>query len=356
MKAIGMMMAVLMCLVWTSAASAMDVKLRWDPNTEADLAGYKIYYGVDVFAGPVQQDVAKQTVATISGLDPAGSYSFAVVAYNTSGLESAFSNIVKVSESVPPSVSITSPGNNSKVSNAILISASASDNVGVTKVEFYLDGILKATQAAEPFQYSWNTLAGATGVHTVTAKAYDAAGNAGASTVSVNVVNDLTPPSVLAVIPPQGGSASGVVTITADASDDVGISLVEFYVNSTLGAAVNQPPYTYDWDTTTVANGSYSITAKAYDASGKSTTSPVVAVTVNNPTPIVLPSGDINGSGTVDLADVLLALQIAVGKVTASAGQLTRGDIAPVVKGISQPNGKIDIADVIVILEQVVGK
>lgn len=78
-----MMISILMSLVWMTTASAMDVKLQWDPNTESDLAGYRVYYGVGGLDSPARLDVAKQTIVTISGIDPAQNYSFAVAAYNT---------------------------------------------------------------------------------------------------------------------------------------------------------------------------------------------------------------------------------------------------------------------------------
>ncbi len=77
----------------------------------------------------------------------------------------------------------------------------ASDNIAVTRVEFYLDGILQTTVAAvppapgpSPYLWSWNTASGSSaasnGFHTLTAKAYDAAGNSCTSqSVTVTVSN-----------------------------------------------------------------------------------------------------------------------------------------------------------------------
>ncbi|MFA7062148.1 MAG: Ig-like domain-containing protein [Pedobacter sp.] len=268
MKTINMMIEILISLVWMSTASAMDVSLQWDPNTESDLAGYKVYYGIDDLSNPIQQDVNLQTDVTISGLNPDRNYSFAVVAYNTSGLESSFSNVVKILETVSPVVSITGPANNAKISNTVSITANASDNVGVTKLEFYLDGILKATETVEPYQYSWNTLAVSMGTHTIIAKAYDAVGNVDSSTVSVNVVNDVTPPVITNITPINGSSLSGVVKISVDAHDDIGVTMVEFYANGTLLFVSNVAPYTYNWNTMLLPNSSYALTAVAYDNAG----------------------------------------------------------------------------------------
>ena len=56
------------------------------------------------------------------------------------------------------------------------------------------------------------------------------------------------------------------------------------------------------------------------------------------------------------LSDALLALQVAAGKITPTAEQKTRLDVAPVVNGKSAPNGKIDTGDAIVIMSKIIGK
>jgi len=95
-----------------------------------------------------------------------------------------------VSDTVPPATSITSPAGGATVSGTLTVTGSASDNVGVTRVEFYLDGVLKSTDTASPYSWAWDTTAAANGSHTLTTKAYDAVGNRGdSSPVSVTVNN-----------------------------------------------------------------------------------------------------------------------------------------------------------------------
>lgn len=98
MKAAIMSIVALVLLI-AGPALAADVKLQWDPNTESDLAGYRLYQNQDSVALPFTrvQDIPKgTTTATVTGLDSAHSYSFAVTAYNTAGMESAYSNIVTI--------------------------------------------------------------------------------------------------------------------------------------------------------------------------------------------------------------------------------------------------------------------
>ncbi len=88
-----LLIAIVMLLAWSSAALAADIILAWDANTEADLAGYKIYYGSGSRAYGSAIVVGKVTTYTVRNLLP-GTYYFSVTALNTAGLESAYSNEV----------------------------------------------------------------------------------------------------------------------------------------------------------------------------------------------------------------------------------------------------------------------
>lgn len=82
--------------------------------------------------------------------------------------------------------------------------------------------------------------------------------------------------------PTNGSNAVGNVIISATASDNVGVTKVEFLVDNNVVNTDTGSPYTYAWDSKSVANGSHNITAKAYDAANNSVSSTQVAVTVNN--------------------------------------------------------------------------
>lgn len=92
---------------------------------------------------------------------------------------------------------------------------------------------------------------------------------------------DTTPPSVSISVPANNSSVSGTIAITANASDNVGVTKVEFYVNGGLQVTTTTAPYTFSWNTSSLSNGTYSLTAKAYDAANNSTTSSAVSVAVN---------------------------------------------------------------------------
>ncbi len=193
------------------------------------------------------------------------------------------------SDTVAPTVSLTAPANGASVSGSVSVTASASDNVGVARVEFYMDSTLASTDNASPYAYTWNTATATNGTHGLKAKAFDAAGNSTtSSTVSVTVsggISDTTPPTVSLTFPINNATVSGDIELAATAADDMGVSKVEFYINGTLvglGVPSQQAgPYVYNWNTTSVANGSHTVQARAYDAAGNSAASALVGVTVN---------------------------------------------------------------------------
>lgn len=111
---------------------------------------------------------------------------------------------------------------------------------------------------------------------------------------------DTTNPTVSLTAPANGATVSGTsVSLTATASDNVGVTKVEFYRGTTLLSTDTTSPYSYTWDSTSVTNGSYSLTAKAYDAADNVATSTAVSVTVDNQAD----TGGTAGQFTVPSAD-----------------------------------------------------
>jgi hypothetical protein len=87
------LLATVFMLAGHTLACASDVTLMWDATTDRDVAGYKVYYGTASRSYGQTIDVGRVTTFTVTGLG-VGFYFFAVTAYNTSGLESGFSNEV----------------------------------------------------------------------------------------------------------------------------------------------------------------------------------------------------------------------------------------------------------------------
>lgn len=102
-----------------------------------------------------------------------------------------------------------------------------------------------------------------------------------------NCLNDTTLPNTSITSPANGATVGGAATITATATDNDAIDYVELYRDgSTLLGSDNSSPYSYGWDTTSVSDGAYSLTTRAYDISGNVRTSTSVNVTVNNAPPV----------------------------------------------------------------------
>jgi hypothetical protein len=98
------------------------------------------------------------------------------------------------------------------------------------------------------------------------------------------ITADTTPPVVAITNPAANATVSGTVQVTANATDNVAMSAVQFQVDgANVGAAVSSggPTYTYSWDTTTVANGTHTLSAVASDTSGNKAAA-TLSVSVSN--------------------------------------------------------------------------
>jgi hypothetical protein len=111
--------------------------------------------------------------------------------------------------------------------------------------------------------------------------------NIGSSTPNMVTVttSDTTPPTVSITSPTSGTTYTTpqTVNIIAAASDNVGLSHVDFYDGSSLKASNPMGPYVAPWTFTSADNGTHNWTAIAYDTSGNQTVSSVVSLTVSIP-------------------------------------------------------------------------
>ena len=109
-KAFLKVVPALFCLALSIESFAADIQLAWDPNSETNLAGYKVYYGLAPGNYSVAINLGNQTTYTVTGL-AVGTYYFVVTAYNTSGLESDASNEVSATIGVSATLSlVATPG------------------------------------------------------------------------------------------------------------------------------------------------------------------------------------------------------------------------------------------------------
>ncbi len=188
-------------------------------------------------------------------------------------------------DTIKPVVALSSPVNGATVSGNVTVTANASDNVGVTRVDFLVNGSLLGSTTSSPYKIQWNT-AGLSGSNALQAKAYDAAGNVGASpSISMTVNNsvvDTSAPVISITSPTNSANLSGSVTVSVNATDNVGVTRVDFLINGVKVGSDSTTPYVYNWNTSNQV-GSNVLSAKAYDAAGNVGTAQTITVTVSAP-------------------------------------------------------------------------
>lgn len=93
---------------------------------------------------------------------------------------------------------------------------------------------------------------------------------------------DTTPPSATLTSPAAGATLTGAVTVTASASDNVGVTRVDILVDGAVAGSDTTAPYAVTIDTTALGNGSHTLAARAFDAANNAGTSAAITVTVQN--------------------------------------------------------------------------
>jgi chitodextrinase len=176
-------------------------------------------------------------------------------------------NCATAGDTEAPAIDLTAPAAGATVSNTVNIAANATDNVGVSKVEFYVNGALKSTKTAAPYTDSWDSKTVANGTVSLMAKAFDASGNSNTDTIQVTVSNgDTVAPSV-----PSGvtatANAANQVTVKWTASTDN--TAVTGYWLSRNGQTIAQVSSGVQFvDKTVLPTTAYSYKVSAYDAAG----------------------------------------------------------------------------------------
>jgi chitodextrinase len=271
---------------------AGGTQLRWQGSSDnKNIVGYNIFRGC-----------CKRGFATTNSLTlpSTGFGSMRLQAVDSDGSLSPETNdmwlpegpSVATSDTIAPIASLKAPTNNATTSGSVILESITSDNVGVTSVSYYMDGMyLGASTVAPNFPLQLNTENYINGKHWFVAFARDAAGNggsAGPSDVVFTNGGDATPPSISISAPMNGTTVQGRVTVSAEASDEISVSQVSFQVDGRVIATDKSSPYSASWDSSKVSNGSHTITVTATDMAGNSSaTSVVVTVTgsdINSPT------------------------------------------------------------------------
>jgi N,N-dimethylformamidase beta subunit-like, C-terminal/Bacterial Ig domain/Purple acid Phosphatase, N-terminal domain len=194
-------------------------------------------------------------------------------------------------------------------------------------VNYYSVSFTAGSGMTQRYNYDGNTaqdavqaVAGGTGSKTANSSG---TGPIGAVIVALKPLSaDMTPPTVAITAPANGATVSGAVTLSATATDNVGVASVQFRVDGAdVGAKMTTAPYNLSWNSATLANGSHSITAVAADAAGNQTAATPITVTVNNVPPVItnVQAGGLTTSGaTISWStDVAASSQVEYGTSTA---------------------------------------
>jgi len=217
-------------------------------------------------------------------------------------------------DSIPPTLTITYPADQSVLSDTVLITAYAFDNVELDTVQIFLNDSIVHSSKEGPFSYQWITNNYQEDeTHTIRAKAIDLQGNINfTSTIGVIVNNiDNSPPSGAIIFPFTGQTLNGEVTIVIEASDNEEIASVILYIDGNIVQTFTEKPYRFDWNTIGLVDDIvYTIHAHVIDNNSNQITLGPINIVVDNeePTDNVPPTGTITSpasassvSGDVDI-------------------------------------------------------
>jgi hypothetical protein len=209
---------------YTLAGSPASINVTFDALTKVE-SGYDYIYvmngsGVNIagspFTGTTLAGATKNVVGSTVKIRLTSDASVVYYGFKVTGVTAGGAG-----DTTLPATSITAPANGATVSGSVNVTASASDNVGVTKLEIYVDGALKTSNTnATSLTYAWGTTTVANGSHSLTSKAYDAAGNVGtSSTVTVTVSNTTTTTQLLGNPGFESGATTAPWTTTSGVAD-----------------------------------------------------------------------------------------------------------------------------------------
>ena len=133
--------------------------------------------------GPLLESLDNYSLFRTPALPPPPPTPIRVAAADAAGNVSnqslaALATTLSAGDITPPTVAITAPIANATVSNTVTLTATASDNVAVSDVQFQLDGVnLGPDLTAPPYSITWNTTTASNGIHNLTAIARDTSHN-----------------------------------------------------------------------------------------------------------------------------------------------------------------------------------
>jgi hypothetical protein len=255
--------------VAVSSVTSVSAVIGWlttEPSTSV------VEYGTTTSYGSTANNLSLVTnrAITLGSLTPNTLYNYRVRSADASGnvaTSSNFTFITGLPDTNLPTVSLTSPANGLSVSNVVTLAATASDNVGVVGVKFFVEGIEVNDDTVSPYSFGFDTTLRTNGNYKIYSQARDAAGNikwSGTNTITINNPLGALPASAV-----NWTFSENAGTISRDSDRDIPLTLrtgatwttgrtgagsaIAFDGVSGRADATNNAAYDYDGNTITVA-------------------------------------------------------------------------------------------------------
>lgn len=194
----------------------------------------------------------------------------------------------------PPTVSLTGPANGATVSGAITISATATDDNGISQVDFYIDDSLIGSDNTAPYEIIWDSTTVVDGNHNIKATAIDAASQMASDSVTVTV-NNVNDPPVANAGPDQSAYVGEIVNFDGSASADPDGTIVSYDWDFGDGATGSGVTATYVY----LAANTYTVTLTVTDNGGLTTQDTSTVTITEEPALPTMHVGDISFSADI---------------------------------------------------------
>lgn len=197
---------------------AANFVLAWDPNTEPDLAGYKLHYGTTSGVYSTTINVGNVTQFEVTGLQDGITYYFAVTAYDFEGYESGYSNEVSARKNISPAVSATASPLSGQVPLQVAFQAQATDQDG-SIVSFLWDFGDGSNSSLQNPSHTYSK----PGTYTAKVTVTDNDGATSTATLLVQALPSNQPPTVNVTASPTSGKAPLTVMFFGSGVDQDGV-------------------------------------------------------------------------------------------------------------------------------------
>ena len=254
-----------------------SVTIDWqtDEPSSSDVRYGREAGSYGLVTGSIEQQT--QHSVTVRPLQPATTYHFQVVSVDASG--NGFTSGDGLFQTLPledaqdPLVALADPG---PLSGMVVITATATDNGAVERVEFLLDDTLLHVDYSAPYELRLDSARLTNGPHQLRARAYDLRGRSGTLDTSVIIANSVDPeaPHIRFNYPTQGDTVRGTIEISATVTDDTGLLAGYWYIDDGyygyegFGTHPTRADMTLSWDTLEETEEEHTIKLLVYDTSG----------------------------------------------------------------------------------------